>query len=89
MLNNYETIFDSIPIVLRKIKQEIQDHLSRLSLDHLKTILDITTYLSEQESEAATQEIREIPNIMELLQTAESQVSAGHLIDWEEGEDNL
>lgn len=71
------------------IQQQIQNELPKLSLAHLKTILDFTTYLSEQESEAATQEIRKIPGIMELLEITESQAKAGHLIDWEDTEDDI
>lgn len=71
------------------IKQQIQSQLSTLSPKNLQAILEVTTYLSEQEKEDATKEIREIPNIMQLLEIAESQVKNGELIDWEESENDL
>ncbi|MGK7942964.1 MAG: hypothetical protein AB4058_00665 [Microcystaceae cyanobacterium] len=72
------------PYSMEDIKQQIQSKLSTLSPNNLQAILEVTNYLSGKESEEATQEIREIPNIMQLLEIAETQVKNGELIDWEE-----
>ena len=77
------------PSSIEEIKQQINSQLSKLSQKKLQAILEVTTYLSEQESEEATQEIREIPNIMQLLEIAESQAENGELIDWEDTENEL
>ncbi len=74
------------PSSIEEIKQQINSQLSNLSPKKLQAILEVTTYLSEQESDEATQEIREIPNIMQLLEIAESQAKNGELIDWEDSE---
>ena len=43
--------------------------------------------LSDKESEQATQEIREIPNIIEKLKEAEMDLQSGRLIDWKNLDD--
>ncbi|MGK7933674.1 MAG: type II toxin-antitoxin system Phd/YefM family antitoxin [Microcystaceae cyanobacterium] len=72
------------PSSIEEIKQQINSQLSNLSPQKIQAILEVTTYLSEQESEDATQEIREIPNIIQLLEIAESQAENGEMIDWQE-----
>ncbi len=66
------------------VQEQIKTQLSNLSPEHLQMVLEITTYLSEREKDEATQEIREIPQIMQRLEMAESQVKNEQLIDWEE-----
>ncbi len=77
------------PSSIENIKQQIKSQILTLSPKNLRTILEVTTYLLEQERENATQEIREIPNIAQLLEIAESQAKNGELIDWEDTENDL
>jgi uncharacterized protein YicC (UPF0701 family) len=69
------------------MQQKIQQYLQTLSLENFKTILEFAAYLSDKESEQATQEIREIPNIIEKLKEAEMDLQSGRLIDWKNLDD--
>ncbi len=69
------------------MKQKIQQYLQTLSLENLKNILEFAACLSDKESEQATQEIREISNIIEKLKEAEMDLQSGHLIDWKNSDD--
>ena len=68
-------------------QQKIQQYLQTLSLENLKTILEFAAYLSDKESEQATQEIRKIHNIIEKLKEAEMDLQSGRLIDWKNSDD--
>jgi uncharacterized protein YicC (UPF0701 family) len=87
-LSTSEDFLDSETLAqIDLMQQEIQQHLQTLSLGNLETILEFAAYLSDKESEEATQEIREIPNIIEKLKEAEMDLKLGFLIDWESSDD--
>ncbi|WP_232306215.1 hypothetical protein, partial [Microcystis sp. T1-4] len=87
-LSTSEDFLDSETLAqIDLMQQKIQQYLQTLSLENLKTILEFAAYLSDKESEQATQEIREIPKIIEKLKAAEMDLQSGHLIDWKNSDD--
>lgn len=79
-----EDFLDSETLVqVDLMRQKIQQYIQTLSVENLKMILEFAAYLSDKESEKATQEIRAIPNIIEHLKEAEMDLQSGCLIDWE------
>jgi len=49
------------------LQQQILEILPQLSPERLQTVLDFVAYLANQESVAATQELTEIPGLLETL----------------------
>ncbi len=87
-LSTSEDFLDSETLAqIDLMQQKIQQYLQTLSLENLKTILEFAACLSDKESEQATQEIREIPNIIEKLKEAEMDLQSGRLIDWKNLDD--
>lgn len=83
-LSTGEDFLDSETLAqVELMQQKIQQYVQTLSVDSLKAVLEFTDYLSDKESEEATQEIRAIPNIMEKLKEAEMDLQSDRLIDWE------
>jgi hypothetical protein len=83
-LSTSEDFLDSETLAqIDLMQQKIQQYVQTLSVDNLKAVLKLAAYLSDKESEEATQEIRAIPNIMENLKEAEIDLQSDRLIDWE------
>lgn len=87
-LSTSEDFLDSETLAqIDLMQQKIQQYLQTLSLENLKIILEFAAYLSDKESEQATQEIRGIPNVIEKLKEAEMDLQSGCLIDWKNSDD--
>jgi Rad3-related DNA helicase len=63
-----------------QLQQQINQSLQQLSLERLQTVADFVAYLLDQESEAATQELMEIPGLLEKLQKQQENPSA--YVNW-------
>jgi hypothetical protein len=54
------------------LQQQILEILPQLSPERLQTVLDFVAYLANQESVAATQELTEIPGLLETLKKTQA-----------------
>jgi hypothetical protein len=62
------------------IRQEINVYLDQLSPDYLKIAKEILGYLSEKESNEATEELLNIPHFIEQFERGKKQIQAGEVI---------
>jgi hypothetical protein len=51
-----------------ELQRQLNDSLKQLSLERLQVVADFVAYLASAESEAATQELLEIPGLLERVQ---------------------
>ncbi|MGG6267684.1 hypothetical protein ACQ4M3_11500 [Leptolyngbya sp. AN03gr2] len=59
------------------LQAQVNSHLNQLSLNGLQTVLDFAAFLLDKESEAATQELLEIPGFAERFAQAQEEISKG------------
>lgn len=67
---------------MTEIRQQIDQYLDQLSSACLPLVADFLAYLTDKESEAATQESLEIPGFVESFEKGKQQIAAGHLKAW-------
>jgi hypothetical protein len=62
-----------------ELRQTIEDYLNQLSPQHLNLIAKLLAYLTEQESQAATQELLDIPGFWETFERGQQQLAEGRV----------
>jgi len=69
---------------------EAVERLRRLSPERQREVMDFASYLLDletRESERATQEVLDDPELMEDLRLSEEDMAAGRIVSWEEMRD--
>lgn len=66
------------------LKKEAKQKIDQLSDDKLKVAFDFLSYLEEKEEWEATEELSQIPNLLEEYRQAKSKIKAGQTIKWSE-----
>jgi hypothetical protein len=64
------------------ILNQIQNSLHRLSPQALQFVALFLTYLAENESEEATQELLELPGFRESFERGKKDIQEGRVVDW-------
>jgi PHD/YefM family antitoxin component YafN of YafNO toxin-antitoxin module len=65
-----------------EIRQQINQHLDRLSSDRLQLVADFLAYLADKESEQATQELLDIPGFLESFERGKKDIAEGRVASW-------
>jgi hypothetical protein len=71
------------------IRQTIDQYLNQLSLERLNVVAEFLAYLTDNESEDATQELLEIPNFLESFERGQKDIEEGRLVDWRTIRDDI
>ena len=58
-----------------EIRQQINQKLDHLSVENLQLVAEFLAYLSEKESEEATQELLDIPGFIEAFERGEKDIA--------------
>lgn len=66
----------------KEIQEQINQYLKQLSLERLQVVSDFVAYLADKESEQATQELEEIPGLLETIKKNRETISKEHLVNW-------
>jgi len=66
------------------LKKEAKHKIDRLSYDKLKVAFDFLSYLEAREEWEATEELLQIPNLLEEYRQAKDDIKAGHTVKWSE-----
>jgi hypothetical protein len=66
-----------------ELQEQIGHYLNQLSLERLQTVLDFAAYLLDKESEEATQELLEIPGLLEKIQEQQNSPNQKY-VSWRE-----
>ena len=72
-------------VILEKaaaLQQQLERHLQQLSLEQLQAVEDFVVDLLDRESEAATQELLEIPGLLETIQQQRATTPKEQLVNW-------
>ncbi len=64
------------------IRQQINQYLDGLSSERLEMVAEFIAYLSEKESEEATQELLDIPGFIESFERGKKDIAAGKVTNW-------
>jgi len=67
---------------MTEIRQQIDQYLDQLSNERLTLVVDFLAYLADRESEAATQELLNIPGFIESFQLGRQQIAEGQVKNW-------
>ncbi|WNZ25866.1 hypothetical protein HJG54_25565 [Leptolyngbya sp. NK1-12] len=67
---------------MTEIRQRIDRYLDQLSNERLNLVVDFLAYLADRESEAATQELLNIPGFIESFEKGKQQIAEGKVRDW-------
>ena len=67
-----------------ELRQTIDDHLNQLSPHHLNLIAKLLASLTERESQAATQELLDIPGFWEVFERGQQQLVEGRVTSCEQ-----
>jgi hypothetical protein len=65
-----------------EIRQQINQHLDRLSSDRLQLVAEFLAYLADKESEEATQELLDIPGFIESFERGKKDIAEGRVANW-------
>jgi hypothetical protein len=65
-----------------EIRQQINQHLDRLSSDRLQLVAEFLAYLADKESEEATQELLDIPGFIESFERGKKDIAQGRIANW-------
>ena len=65
-----------------EIQEQINQYLKQLSLERLQVVADFVAYLADKESEEATQELLEIPGLLEMIEKNRETTSKDRLVNW-------
>jgi hypothetical protein len=69
-------------MTIQEIRNEIKKYADQLSAKNVNVAYEFMAYLAEKESEEATQELLEIPGILEEIEQGKKDIEEGNLIDW-------
>jgi hypothetical protein len=72
-----------------ELREKLIEQIEQLSPPKLRIIADFLAYLSDKESEEATEELLEIPGIDAAMQRAKEDIEAGKLFDWQNIRDDV
>ena len=67
---------------MTEIREQIDQYLDQLSNERLTLVVDFLAYLADRESEAATQELLNIPGFIESFQLGRQQIAEGQVKNW-------
>ncbi len=67
---------------MTEIRQRIDQYLDQLSNERLNLVADFLAYLADRESEAATQELLNIPGFIESFEKGKQQIAEGKVRNW-------
>ncbi|MBF2046405.1 MAG: hypothetical protein EDM05_62855 [Leptolyngbya sp. IPPAS B-1204] len=67
---------------MTEIRQRIDRYLDQLSNERLNLVVDFLAYLADRESEAATQELLNIPGFIESFEKGKQQIAEGKVRNW-------
>lgn len=67
---------------MTEIRQQIDQYLDQLSSERLTLVADFLAYLADRESEAATQELLNIPGFSESFKLGKQQIAEGRVKSW-------
>ncbi|HEY9675913.1 MAG TPA: hypothetical protein V6D11_31010 [Waterburya sp.] len=65
-----------------EIRQQINQHLDRLSSERLQLVAEFLAYLADKESEEATQELLDIPGFIESFEKGKKDIAEGRVANW-------
>ncbi len=65
-----------------EIREQINQHLDRLSSDRLQLVAEFLAYLADKESEEATQELLDIPGFIESFERGKKDIAQGRIANW-------
>lgn len=68
----------------QEIRNEIKKYAEQLSTKNVNTAYEFMAFLADKESEEATQELLEIPGLLEEIEQAKKDMDGGNLVDWRE-----
>jgi hypothetical protein len=71
-------------ITISVLKREAKQKIDLLSDDKLKVAFDFLNYLEEREEWEATEELLQIPNLLEEYRRAKAEIKAGQTVKWSE-----
>ncbi|MFM7424130.1 MAG: hypothetical protein ACKO7W_03880 [Elainella sp.] len=67
---------------MTEIRRQIDQYLDQLSSERLNLVVDFLAYLADRESEAATQELLNIPGFIESFEQGKQQLAEGRMKNW-------
>ncbi|WP_414622509.1 hypothetical protein [Calothrix sp. CCY 0018] len=65
-----------------EIRQKINKYLDGLTSERLHMVADFLAYLEDKESEAATQELLDIPGFIESFEKGQKDIAQGRVKNW-------
>lgn len=65
-----------------ELRDQVKEYIDQLSPERLLVAADFLAYLTERESEEATQELLEIPGFLEAFERGKKEAAAGKVIEW-------
>ena len=71
-------------MIVTDVRRQINQSLDRLSPDSLHLVADFLADLADKESEAATQELMEIPGCLESFERGKQDIAQGRVTNWRE-----
>jgi hypothetical protein len=67
-----------------ELRQQVKEYIDQLSPERLRVAADFLAYLTDRESEEATQELLDIPGFLAAFEQGKKDAAAGKVIDWRE-----
>lgn len=67
-----------------ELRQQVKEYIDQLSPERLLVAADFLAYLTDRESEEATQELLEIPGFVEAFERGKTEAAEGKVINWRE-----
>ncbi len=65
-----------------KIREQINKYLDGLSSESLEVVVNFLAYVKGRESEAATQELIDIPGFIESFEKGKKDIARGRVKNW-------
>ncbi|MEM7713334.1 MAG: hypothetical protein AAF349_07105 [Cyanobacteria bacterium P01_A01_bin.68] len=65
-----------------EIRQQINKYLDGLNSERLQMVAEFLAYLEDKESEAATQELLDIPDFIESFEKGKEDIAQGRVKNW-------
>jgi hypothetical protein len=67
-----------------ELRQTIENYLNQLSPQHLNLVAKLLAYLTDKESQVATQELLDIPGFWETFERSQQQLTEGRVTPCEQ-----
>lgn len=67
-----------------ELRDRVKEYIDQLSPERLLVAADFLAYLTERESEEATQELLDIPGFLAAFERGKKEAAAGKVINWRE-----